>query len=223
MLNDFLADCLLHRPEDTIVHAKAYFASFNASFQPGTVDAARPLVIAGPSGVGKGTMINMLLKDFPETFKLAVSHTSRSPRDGEVDGVHYHFTTKEQMQAEIDAGKFIESAVVHGNLYGTSVAAVADVSRTGRVCILDIDVQGVLSVKKTDLNPRYVFIKPPSMEALEERLRGRGTESDETLATRMATAAEEMKYVEQADLWDAIIENNVLETAYAELKEIIDV
>lgn len=92
-----------------------------------------PIVISGPSGVGKGTLINKLMKDFPSTFGFSVSHTTRAPREKEVDGVHYHFTTREVMETDIREGKFLESALVHENLYGTSVEAVEAVTDTGKV------------------------------------------------------------------------------------------
>lgn len=125
----------------------------------------KPVVFCGPSGAGKGTMIEMLMKEFPnEQFGFSVSHTTRGPREGEVDGVHYNFTTVEKMKEDIAAGKFIEHAEVHGRFYGSSVAAVESVQSSGKVCILDIDVQGVKNVKKSSLDPYYVFIAPPSME-----------------------------------------------------------
>ena len=100
-----------------------------------------PLVIAGPSGVGKGTLIEKLLKDFPTFFVFSVSHTTRAPRPGEENGRSYHFTTVPLMEAAISKGEFLEHAKVHGNFYGTSYAAIKNVADQGKVCILDIDVQ----------------------------------------------------------------------------------
>jgi len=108
-----------------------------------------------------------------------VSHTSRAPREGEVDGVHYHFAERENVLAEVAAGRFLEHALVHGNVYGTSLAAVQRVSATGKACVLDVDVQGAASVKRSPLGAVFVFIAPPSMDELERRLRGRGTETEE--------------------------------------------
>ena len=106
----------------------------------------RAVVVAGPSGVGKGTLINMLMKDMEGKFGFSVSHATRKPRPGEVDGVSYHFVTVPAMEAAIKNGEFIEYAPVHGNYYGTSKKSVADVCEQGKVCILDIDIQGVKSV-----------------------------------------------------------------------------
>jgi guanylate kinase len=102
----------------------------------------------------------MLMERFPnQQLGFSVSHTTRKPREGEVDGTHYNFTSVEAIQKEIEAGKFIEYAVVHGNYYGTSVAAVESVQSQGRICILDIDVQGVQNVKKSSLDPLFIFIR----------------------------------------------------------------
>ncbi|KAF9989848.1 hypothetical protein BGZ75_004670 [Mortierella antarctica] len=108
----------------------------------------RPIVISGPSGGGKSTLINKLFKDHPSTFGFSVSHTTRGPRSGEQDGVAYHFVSKEKMQQLIDDHQFLEHAVFSENHYGTSKKAVEDVNASGKVCILDIDLQGVQSVQE---------------------------------------------------------------------------
>ena len=117
----------------------------------------RPVVICGPSGVGKGTLLTRLMAEHPDSFGFSVSHTTRQPRAGEVDGVHYHFVKKEDMEAAITRGEFIEYARVHSNMYGTSVKAVEDVRAAGKTCLLDIDVQARA--------PRlsHVRAQPPAM------------------------------------------------------------
>eukprot|EP01137_Pigoraptor_chileana_P037136 Opistho-2@33758 len=132
----------------------------------------RPLVLAGPSGAGKSTLLKRLLAEYPDVFGFSVSHTTRKPRAGEVNGRDYHFTSREEMIQGISEGQFIENAEFSGNMYGTSKRAVHDVLGKGRICILDIDMQGVRSVKNTDLRARFAFITPPSFEELERRLRG---------------------------------------------------
>lgn len=180
-----------------------------------------PIVIAGPSGVGKGTLIQKLLAEFPDKFGFSVSHTTRKPRPGETHGVQYYFTTVEDIKKEIDAGKFIEHATVHENYYGTTKAAVEHVLKQQKICILDIDVQGCEQVKKSTLKSKFVFIAPPKWEELEKRLRGRGTESEETLQKRLKTAKKEMDYMSKEGFFDTIIVNDNLETAYTELKQFI--
>ncbi|KAL7580350.1 hypothetical protein ACA910_004379 [Epithemia clementina (nom. ined.)] len=182
----------------------------------------KPVVFCGPSGVGKGTLIEMLMKRFPnDQFGFSVSHTTRAPREGEEDGVHYHFTTVEDIQKDIQDGKFIEYAEVHGKYYGTSVAAVESVQANGKVCILDIDVQGVQKVKQSSLQPYYIFIAPPSMEALEKRLRGRGTETEDQVKTRLGNAAKELEYGQQAGNFDRVFVNADLKQCFEDLVECI--
>lgn len=179
----------------------------------------RPVVVCGPSGVGKGTLLNRLMGDKPDQFGFSVSHTTRAPRAGEVDGVHYHFCDKQKMEEMISNGDFIEHARVHSNIYGTSIAAVRAVSDDGKTCLLDIDVQGAESVKKTDLNARFIFVAPPSVDALETRLRGRGTESEDKIQLRLQNAHSEMAYLKKEGFFDFVIVNDDLDTAYSKLKE----
>jgi guanylate kinase len=178
-----------------------------------------PIVIAGPSGVGKGTLIARLRADFPAAFGFSVSHTTRAPRAGEEDGVHYHFTTREAMSAAIGKGEFLESADVHGNMYGTTFAAVSSVAAQGRACILDIDVQGVASCRRAGFAvAAYLFIAPPSAAALEARLRGRGTETEDKIQKRLGAAAGEISAA-TAMPWDAWVLNDDLEQAYAQVRK----
>jgi guanylate kinase len=143
-------------------------------------------------------------------------------RPGEVNGKDYHFVTRDIMQSEVAAGKFIESAEFSGNMYGTSIASVEAVASSGRQCILDIELQGVLAVKKTHLNARYIFLAPPSIEELERRLRDRGTETEESLAKRLATAKQELSYAKEfPDIYDRIVVNDDLETAYQQVRQFV--
>jgi len=182
---------------------------------------ARPLVLCGPSGVGKSTILARITKEFPDAFGFSVSHTTRSPREGEEDGVSYHFTDRESMQKAIDEGEFIEHAVFSGNMYGTSKTAIRSVMDDGKICILDIDMQGVKQIKETDLNPLYVFIKPPSIEELEKRLRGRGTETEESLTKRLSAAAAEIEYGETPGNFDLIVVNEDIDAVEAQFKEFL--
>ncbi|KAM3967456.1 guanylate kinase isoform 1-T1 [Aphomia sociella] len=181
----------------------------------------RPLVLCGPSGSGKSTLLKRLLKEFPDKFGFSVSHTTRGPRPGEKDGVHYHFTNKDDMVASVERGEFIETATFSGNMYGTSKRAVDDVRRTGKICVLDIEIEGVKQVKRTDLNPLLVFVMPPSIEELERRLRARNTEHDEALKKRLETAIREIEFGQQPGNFHIIILNDNLDKAYSELREFI--
>lgn len=183
----------------------------------------RPVIFCGPSGVGKGTLIEMFQRKYPnDQFGFSVSHTTRKSRPGEEDGVHYNFSTVDRMKQEIDEDKFIEYAEVHGNYYGTSVQAVESVRTAGKICILDIDVQGVRNVKQSSLEPYYLFIAPPSMEALEERLRGRQTESEADIQKRIANAVQELEYGQVEGNFDEFLVNDSLDEAFAKLVSVFE-
>ncbi|CAH0479732.1 unnamed protein product [Peronospora belbahrii] len=213
LLSGFMTALLLEKPQDVVAFASKHFATYKSL--PHT--ELEPIVIAGPSGVGKGTLINLLLAAFPNTFGFSVSHTTRGPREGEVDGVSYHFIEKETMLKEIEAGLFLEHAQVHGNIYGTNKRAVQDVQEKGKICILDIDIQGVQQVKKAGLCAKYLFIAPPSMEELEKRLRGRATETEDKIQLRVKNAADELVFGQQPGVFDAILVNRVVDDSFREL------
>ena len=150
-----------------------------------------------------------------------MSHTTRKPRNGEVNGREYHFVERDDMLKAIENSEFIENAEFSGNLYGTSKKAVEDVISSGRLCVLDIDVQGVKSLKKTSLNPIYIFIKAPSIEVLEKRLRDRGTETEATLEKRLSAAKSELEYSLEKGAFHHIILNDNFDLAYEKLKGIL--
>ncbi|XP_051872103.1 guanylate kinase isoform X4 [Pristis pectinata] len=156
-------------------------------------------------------------------FLDSVSHvnTTRNPRPGEENGKDYHFVSREEMLRGIEAGEFIESAEFSGNLYGTSKAAVQAVQAKNQICILDIDMQGVKNIKKTDLSPIYLSIQPPSFEILEERLRQRKTESTESLERRLLAAKLDMEFSKEPGMFDVVIINDNLEDAYSQLRSVL--
>lgn len=182
----------------------------------------RPICFTGPSGSGKSTLLKLLMKEYPNTFAFSVSHTTRKPRAGEQDGKDYYFVNREDMLKMIENNEFLETAEFSGNLYGTSKASVEKVLSIGRLCTLDVDVQGVKNLKKTNLNPIYCFVKAPSLEILEKRLRDRGTETDESLKKRLDTAKLELEYEKsEKSVFDFIIVNDDISIAYDKLKKIL--
>lgn len=184
---------------------------------------SRPVVIAGPSGVGKSTLITRLRSNFPNSFGFSVSHTTRGPRPSEEDGVHYHFVTDAQFDEIKNAGGFLENAQFASNRYGTSKEALKQVQSSGRVCLLDIDLQGVLQFKENDagLGPVYIFLTPPSMEELKRRLVGRGDTAPEAVEKRLNRAAEEIAASTQEGLFDFIIVSNDPDTTYTEFEKAV--
>ncbi|XP_077412826.1 guanylate kinase [Vanacampus margaritifer] len=179
----------------------------------------RPVVLTGPSGAGKSTLLKKLMKEHSGVFGFSVSHTTRDPRPGEENGKDYHYVTREAMKAAINNGEFIESAEFSGNMYGTSRAAVQAVKARNLICILDIDMQGVKNIKKTDLNPIYISIQPPSLAVLEARLRDRKTESEESLQRRLHAARIDVELSKEPNMFDVIIINDNLEDAYGHLRD----
>ncbi|KAJ2690174.1 guanylate kinase [Coemansia spiralis] len=186
-----------------------------------TPPSKKPIVVFGPSGTGKSTLLKRLFAEYPTDFGFSVSNTTRQPRAGEANGIDYHFLTRDQFLSAIDRKEFIEHAEFSGNMYGTTVQAVKDVADSGRMCILDIDVQGVKSVKNTDLGARFVFVAPPSEEELERRLRSRGTDDEPSILKRLAAAKSELDYGSQEGSCDVKIVNDDLERAYKSLVDFI--
>ncbi|KAI8908358.1 P-loop containing nucleoside triphosphate hydrolase protein [Gorgonomyces haynaldii] len=189
----------------------------------------RLVVLCGPSGSGKSTVLKKLFAEYPNDFGFSVSHTSRKPRQGEEDGVHYHFSNKETMQGMVERGEFVENAVFAGNMYGTSFKAVKNVLSQGKNVILDIDMQGVVQLQAKvssdptifQQKPLFIFLAPPSYEILEQRLKGRGTENDESVQLRLEAAKREMEWGSKPGQVDSYIVNDDLETAYQKLKSAI--
>ena len=174
-------------------------------------------VISAPSGAGKSTICNRVLKEL-ENISFSVSMTTRKPRSGEIDGVHYKFADVETFQKTIKENGFLEWAQVHNNYYGTPLSLVEEKTSKGIDIILDIDVQGGMLVKERAPHAILIFIAPPSMEELEKRLRGRGTDAAEVIDVRLKNAANEMSY---KDKYDRQVINDNLETAISDLKKII--
>jgi len=176
-----------------------------------------PLVISAPSGGGKTTLCRRLMEELGG-IEFSVSHTTRASRGEEVNGVDYHFVGSEQFQKRIDGDEFLEWATVHGNYYGTDLASAQDRLEAGQDVLFDIDIQGGHQIADRLSDAVLIFILPPNMEVLEERLRGRGTDSDEAIAKRLKAAEDEIRSATGYTHW---IVNDQLESALGELKSIV--
>lgn len=182
------------------------------------------IIFAGPSGAGKSTIMSMLEAEYGSKIGYSVSYTTRDPREGEVDGADYFFVNEETFKRMISNNEFIEHAEVHGRFYGTSFAAVQSVLASNRACILDLDVQGIESVRqKQDLQwePRLIWVAPPSMDALRERLVNRGSETEASLKVRLDTAMKEMSFAATNSIFDLTVINEDVDEAYAEVEGFI--
>ncbi len=176
------------------------------------------VVVAGPAGVGKGSLVKWITSNDPE-FMLSVSATTRAPRPGEIDGVHYHFVTKESFLDGIEAGEFLEWAQVHNeNYYGTLKSELARAQQLRKHLLLEIDLQGARQVQASHPEVISIFITPPSWEELERRLRTRATETESEIQTRLATARREL---EAANEFDFQLVNDDLEFCAQEIIEIV--
>ncbi len=175
------------------------------------------LVISGPSGTGKGTLIKRLMEE-DDSLVFSVSATTRDPRPGEIDGVHYHFVTNAQYDELVAQNAFVEHAKVHGNRYGTLRSEVYGRLEKGENVVLDIDVQGALNVIATEKEKVSIFVLPPSMKELRERLTGRGTETPEAVERRLHNAIWELS---QRDKYQYLVINDDLDTCVRDLQAII--
>lgn len=176
------------------------------------------IVISGPSGAGKGTVYNEVLIRRPE-IQRSISVTTRAPRQGEVDGVHYYFKTVEEYQEMIAKGEFLETAAVYNNYYGTPKAPVYEKLALGQDVMFEIDTLGAKQIKKIYPECISIFIIPPSFEILEKRLRDRGTDSEQSIVRRLSSAKSELaKYTQ----FDYIVFNDNLENAIKQVLSIIE-
>lgn len=181
------------------------------------MDEGLLVVISGPSGAGKGTICKKLLKDMND-LKLSVSATTRNPREGEIEGISYYFIDEEEFKKRIKNEEFLEYAKVYGNFYGTPKKEVFEHLKAGDDIILEIDTQGALQVKKNYPMGVFIFILPPTLTELKNRIEGRGTDSREVILRRMECAYEELSYAFE---YDYIVLNDQVDAATEKVKHII--
>ena len=190
----------------------------NPTIPPPTISPGLLLVLSAPSGAGKTTLAHRLLQEFPEA-RFSISTTTRAPRGKEQDGVDYHFVDTRTFNQMIDRGEFIEWAEVYGHFYGSSRSIVEEADRSRGIAVFDIDVQGGTAIKRKYPEAVLVFIFPPSIEELERRLRGRGTDADEVIQRRLLAARAEME--KGASSYDALIINDQVDRAFGDLRSVV--
>ncbi|WP_433749598.1 guanylate kinase [Falsibacillus pallidus] len=176
------------------------------------------IVLSGPSGVGKGTVRKEIFSQENTRFEYSISMTTRAPREGEVDGVDYFFKSREEFEGLIKQGKLLEYAEYVGNYYGTPVDYVRETLEKGRDVFLEIEVQGAKQVRDKFPDGLFIFLAPPSLSELQNRIVTRGTESEELIRNRMNAAKAE---IEMMDLYDYVVENNKVEVACEKINSIV--
>ena len=181
------------------------------------MQAGRLIVLTGPSGVGKGTLLHALSAKHPELY-LSISATTRPPRQGEIDGQHYYFVNRDRFEQMVAAGELLEWAEYAGNYYGTPRLPVEQKIQQGQLVVVEIELVGARQIYKTFPKALRIFVMPPSLAELEQRIRGRGQDSEEAIARRLSRAQAE---IEAADEFDLQIINDDLETALLSIEAAI--
>jgi guanylate kinase len=176
------------------------------------------IVLSGPSGVGKGTVRKEIFSQEDTRFEYSISMTTRLPREGEVDGVDYFFKSREEFESLIEQGKLLEYAEFVGNYYGTPEDYVRETINNGRDVFLEIEVQGAKQIREKFPEGLFIFLAPPSLSELQNRITTRGTETEELILNRMTTARKE---IELMDLYDYVVENDKVEHATEKIKSIV--
>jgi len=196
----------------------------NTTIQISNFKNYKPTIICGPSGVGKGTLLQHLIQQYPSYFSLKISHTSRQPRPGEMHGVHYHFVEYDEFVRGIENEEFVEHAKVHGNYYGTHKNSVHNIIKHNKIGLLELDIMGAVNMKNIPNIPaNYLFIDiTGGLDTLQARLLKRGTESKEQIDRRLQTAKNEYQFLaDNPAFFDYILKNDDLELAKKELISIL--
>jgi len=212
LLNDYMANILLHKPDDVFKFTKDYF-----SILAEVPNISKVLTIVGPSGVGKGVLIKRLCEEFPEVA-LACSHTTREQREGEVHGKDYYFCTKEKFLDLIIKNELVEHNVYLDYYYGTSKGEIKRLTNMNKIVLLELDVNGADSIYKSGIDSNFIGILPPAQDILRGRLKKRGQDSAEQINKRLEVGVTEATQIENSSFYNYRIVNDVFDTCYESLR-----
>ena len=214
LLNDFLSTLLLEKPEDVYSFSQEYFSFFNTNKEAAQ---QKPLVLSGPSAVGKETLISMLLKHFPETFELNKTYTSKELVD-EKDKENYAFLSAEDFTSEITKHNFLEYSEINGHLYGTHKGFIKEVMEKGKICLIKVDIRGAERIHKSSADCVHVWVDPPSLDSLKERMALRQKEG-ENLEEKVEKAENETKEAKRSSFYNKYVVNKDLQACFTGLVE----
>ena len=213
ILDEFMANVIESKPSDILKFAVSYFAGLRTSGGSGFP----VLAIVGPPGVGKTTLVKMLMDRNPDAFQFHVETTTRTPKAGEVNGVHFNFVTKEQFDAMVANNEFLTHRQVYQNQYGTTIKALEQVRQRNKICIMDVDIETTHLIRASSLESKLLFIAPKSIEALELRLKKMQKDNELTIARKVEKGMEDMAYGTEPGVFDEVIVNDKLEPCYREV------
>lgn len=222
LLSDYMSSLLMEKPNNVINFTKEYFSYYNKSNNKinNMDNLIKPLIISGPSGCGKGTIIKYLLEKY-NCMRLSVSHTTRKMREGETNGKEYNFITEPEFKELINKNEFIEYVTYNNNYYGTHISELTKSSKENKIVILDIELKGLVKIFKSGISCNYIYMYPPSIDALRERLIKRGTEDIEMIEKRINISKRELEEVKDLTFIDHKLENNDLETFKKDIETVV--
>jgi len=216
VLNDFLSSVLLHKPDDVYVYAKEYFHPFNPTPLRG-----KPFIIVGPSGVGKNTLVQAILKKYEGIFEKKVSYTTRQEKKHLKPGKNYQLISREEFEKKIQSKDFVEHTEINGHYYGTCKKELQRINDAGRIPIIEVDTAGAISINRTGLEGNFLFVYPPSFEQLRKRI-GNRIETEEEFKKRIEMAITEIELANNSVLFTNRLNNDVLEKATDQFYTLID-
>jgi len=216
VLNDFLSSVLLNKPDDVFVFAKEYFSPFNPTPLKG-----KPIILVGPSGVGKNTLVSHVLTKYEGVFERKVSHTTRPKKVNEKSLKNYYLITREEFETKIKSNDFVEYKEIGGHYYGTCKKEMSRISDNGKIPIIEVDTMGAININKTGCEGNYLFIYPPSFEELRKRI-GNRIETEEEFKKRIELAITEIELANNSVLFTNRLVNDNLDKAVDQFYTLIE-